>query len=143
MRRALPFLAVSFFAALAAADQPFDIRPGLWKFTTTLNAGNGAETFSRSNCITAEDVRAVRLLQMTAAPGRSCASEVTRQSATALEGVVECVTGAGKSRTRVRFAASSPTKLTGTMQAVGGGMPQGVALTIAAEWSAAQCPADS
>lgn len=140
MRRTYLLVATLGVSMLATADQPFDIRPGLWNVTTTVDAGNGADSFSRSHCITAEDVRNTRLLQLAARQGRSCTSQVTRQSASTLEGLVECTTAAGVSRTQVSFAASSPTKLAGTMRAMRSGSAGGVEIAIAAEWTGAVCP---
>lgn len=139
-RTCLPF-AILAVSMLATADQPFSIQPGWWNISTTINAGNGAGSFSSSHCITAEDVRNTRLLRLTAQPGRSCTSQVTRQTASTLEGLVECTTAAGASRTQVSFTASSPTRLSGSMRATGDGSPDAVELTIAAQWQGAVCPA--
>lgn len=142
MRRTCLLVATLGVSMLAVADQPFAIRPGLWNFTTTIDAGNGAHSLSQTDCITAEDVRNTRLLQLAARAGRSCTSQVTRQTASTLEGLVECSTTAGASRIQVSFTASSPTKLAGTMRAAGGGSPDGIEVTIAAEWESAVCPVD-
>lgn len=141
MRRKLCLLSALCVSMLAAADQPFDIRPGLWKVALTIDAGGGAHTRSNTSCITAEDLRSARALQLTSRPDASCRSEVTRQSATALEGVVHCAAGGFNSRTDVSYAASSPTRFSGTMRATGGNAPQPVAVKIDAEWVGAQCPA--
>jgi hypothetical protein len=139
MRRKLPILAALCVSMLAAADQPFDIRPGLWKFTVTLDAGNGSQTLTRSNCVTADDIRSVRILEIDASPGRACTNEVTRQTADAIEGVIQCTTASGSSRTQVSFLASSPTRITGTMRAAGAAAA--MTISVAGEWVGAACPA--
>src|SRR5690606_21324190 len=101
MRRTFLFVPILGVSLIAAADQPFDIRPGLWNLTTTMDAGNGTDTISSSSCITPDDVRNARLLQLAREPRRSCTSQVTRQSASTLEGAIECPTASGISRTRV------------------------------------------
>jgi len=141
MRQIFLLSAALGISMLAIADQPFDIRPGLWKVTTTLDAGSGTDTLSRNSCITAEDVRNVRLLQLAGDRGRSCTSLVTRQSASTLEGKIECTTPTGVSRSQIRFTATSPTKLVARMQAVGAGSQKGIEIAITAEWSGAACPA--
>lgn len=129
--------AVPMFAI--AADQPFDIRPGEWKYTLTMKVGDGSHTTTDASCLTAEDIRAMRVLQMGAGKARSCAAEVTRQSARLVEGELECRAGARITRIRVRLEASSPTKFSGTMRAVG---TDGAAdLEVAAEWVDRDCRA--
>lgn len=140
MRRTFLFVPILGVSLIAAADQPFDIRPGLWNLITTLDAGSGTDTISSSSCITAEDVRSARLLQVAMDPRRSCKSQVTRQTSSTLEGVIECPAASGISRTRVSFAASSPTRLVGTMQTTGADLPHEVKIAISAEWSSAVCP---
>lgn len=141
MRRKLPILAALCVSMLATADQPFHIQPGLWKLTTTVGGG-GLGAMTRNSCITADDIRNVRLLQLASGQGSeaACTSQVTRQTADALEGVVECSSPSGPSRAQVRFTASSPTRLAGNMQvAAPAGMQIGI--TLAGEWVAAACPA--
>lgn len=140
MRHILLLPAALGASMLAIADQPFDIRPGLWKVTTTLDAGSGTDALSRNRCITADDILSARLLQPAGDRSRSCTSLVTRQSASTLEGTIECTTPAGVSRTQVSFVASSPTKLVARMQVAGPGSPNGVEVAITAEWSSAACP---
>ena len=142
MRRSFLLVATVGIPMLALADQPFNIRPGMWNVTTTIDAGNGAHSLTHRDCITTEDIRTTRLLQLAAQEGRSCTSQVTRQSASTLEGVVECTSAAGKSRVQVSFTASSPTKLAGTMRATGAGSPNGIDMAISAEWAGAACPVD-
>lgn len=140
MRRSLPLFAALGISMLAAADQPFDIEPGLWKFHITLDAGNGAHTITSDTCITAEDLRNTRVLQLAANRGRACSSQVTHQSTSVLEGVIECAAAGGVSRTQVSYKASGRRKLEGSMHAVGADSRQGAQAAITAEWSAAACP---
>ncbi len=141
MRRKLPILAALCVSMLAAADQPFHIQPGLWKLTTTIGGG-GLGAMTKNSCITADDIRNVRLLQLASGQDSegSCTSQVTRQTADVLEGVVECSGPSGPSGAQVRFTASSPKKLAGNMQVAAQAGIQ-IGITLEGEWVATDCPA--
>lgn len=144
MRRFTSLLAACCVSLLAAADQPFEIRPGHWTMAVTIDAVPTPLTRPITSCITAEDIRAARVLQVAGRFDASCRSQVTRQTATTLEGVVECAAGGAPTRTQVSFTASSPGRLAGTMRSEGGplGPGQAVTMKIDGEWVAAQCPAE-
>jgi hypothetical protein len=143
LRRKLPLLSALGVSMLAiAADQPFDIRPGEWEINIDIELGGGKQTMSRFSCVTAEDIQSARVLQMGSGEGRACTSQVTRQTAQVLEGVVHCGTGAAASRIQVRFMAGSPSRSTGTMKVTAADGSAQADFALAGQWLGAECADD-
>ena len=138
VRRKVVALAAASVPMLAfAADQLFDIRPGEWKYTMGVDLGSETDTRTATSCLTAEDIRGVRVLQVGSADARSCTAEVTHQSSRLIEGTILCRDERRTTRLQVRLEASSPTRFSGTVQAAGTDGRAEMKLT--AEWVGAEC----
>lgn len=155
-------------AIAASAAEPFNIRPGLWKMSTTLTTGGaplyiqgmpeaGRAEYARSwardvgkpatdqedECVTEKDIRR-DLLKDLRDQTKSCKEVIARQTASALVATVECKDANSTTRTEIDYSAESPTSLKGTLKSTIQS-PNGTTtmhIALAGKWVAASCPAD-
>lgn len=168
-RLLLPASALLAATCVLAADA-FNIRPGLWNMTTTMTmagaplyidgmpesarseyakqwagTANKPITDTDDNCITAEDLRKANLFEdMTKGREQSCKPTITKQTATAMAGVLECKDAKTTTRTEMEYTAASPTTFKGKMKSTITS-PNGtttMSVDMTGKWVAASCPKD-
>lgn len=156
-------------AAAAFAAEQLDLRPGYWTITTTMTTGGAplyveemtaanradyAKTWAKDvgkphvetddDCITAKDISDAKFFDGFDQEGKACKKTLTKQSARALAGTVECSDAKTKTRTELDFAADSPTTFRGSIKSTLTS-PNGtttMSISLAGKLKAASCPAD-
>jgi hypothetical protein len=153
----------------AVAAEPLDIRPGLWSTSsTTVMSGaplyiegmpaagradyakQWAQTINKpikdsddEDCITAKDIREASMLDGLK-KGENCKVSMSKQSSTAMAGVIECQESKTSTRTTIDYRAASPTSFSADLVSTVTS-PNGVTtmkINMAGKWLAASCPAD-
>jgi hypothetical protein len=166
-RRLLPVALLGAAAAFAA--EQLNVQPGYWTITTTMTTGGAplyiqemtaanraeyAKSWAKDvgkphvdtddDCITSKDIREAKFFEDLDQQGKSCKKTLTKQTATALAGIVECSDAKTKTRTEVDFTADSPTTFKGSFKSTLTS-PNGtttMSMTMAGKLKAASCPAD-
>jgi hypothetical protein len=160
--------AAALVAAVAFAAQPMNIRPGNWTVTTTMTMGGAplyvegmpaagraeyAKTWATQvgkpisqtdeECITEKEVREMDVFKDMQRDAKSCKTTITRQTATAVAGTMECTDAKTSTRTVVDYTATSPTTFRGSFKSTTTS-PNGTTtmdLAMSGKWLAASCPA--
>jgi hypothetical protein len=158
-------------ATVAFAAEPMNIRQGRWSVTSTMVLGGaplyvdgmpeaGRAEYAKSwakqvgkpttdtdddECITAKDIREMDFFKdMKEGNAKSCKQTITKQSATAMAGTLECKDAKTTTRTELDYVASSPTSFKGSFKSTMTS-PNGtttMTITMAGKWLAASCPAE-
>lgn len=154
-------------AALVAAAETFNVKPGLWKTHTTLTFGgaplyvaqmsdaqrasyarqwatmvNKPSSDDDEDCITQQDIKAATLLKDLKEEGKSCKESNVRMTANAMTATIDCQDGKTSTHTEVDYVASSPTAFKGTIKS-SITSPNGVTTMTAAmsgTFESASCP---
>ncbi|MET0292336.1 MAG: DUF3617 family protein [Steroidobacteraceae bacterium] len=154
---------------VVSAAEPLNIRPGVWKITTTLTLGGAplyiegmpeaskaeyakrwaqdagkTQTDTDDDCITEKDIRTSDIFKDMRDDANACTQKISRQTASAVSGTLECKNPKTVTKTELDYSAQTPTTMTGTIRTTITS-PNGTTTmnaTMSGRWMAPNCPAE-
>ena len=162
-------IGLSACAALVSAAESLNIRPGLWKTTSTMTLGGApvyidgmndaqraqyakswAQTANKptsddsEECITAKDIQEANLFKDLKEEGKACKESNVRMTGTVMTATLDCKDAKTSTHTEVDYTAASPTSFKGSIKSTITS-PNGTTtmnVTMSGTFKSASCPKD-